>query len=618
MCLPSCISATSDHHDLRIHDPSTLQFAIIMSLPPHGSHLARISCDLMALSPAPVHEGQSHGYFEDEATRLLLGLGATVMLLNSGTYGEEEPGVKVVKLSLLCHKSYDQLLLPFVPKNRWFHQTPLSISVQNRQYTIHPESHRQLEDLFSKSLLNAQLSTNSSGLKIPDYTRQLVPKLQYKAVRDDPLFSYQFQIFFSPLVHRIRAVRIGRVCMILDALVNLAQALLRDPGEWEKGSPVGVSINVDVLTEEDRSIITVYRSLDAPVEGVLPEGIPSLVSGDQARTILFGSSKAKAESTEIPDEEYLSGNDDNALEYARIQPNHDEQGLNVDGRIKTRYEKAQHTEDAYIQEVTEAQEEPATMDIDPAPPYAPFEPATTAPFGTLALQVSLGQTGEGTTTSTLQQILTPTSTVTSIQFSEGASAVSSTSASSTQFEGGLRLRKSKVAARRSDNRRGHSSIASPHTRSPCRHSPSPRRSSPPRNRSPPRHHRYSPPRQHDSLRCYSPCRYSPCHHSPSPSHYECRHSPPHSLAMAVYTQGMLAGLPAGAMVVRAWQQQQLVHETDSGILASVPVLTFSASGNAINLPAPSGRQGYSAPIPSSTYAPPGRIEDVQETSGASY
>ena len=117
--------------------------------------------------------------------------------------------------------------------------------------------------------------------------------------------------------------------------MNLAQALLRDPGKREKGSPVSVSIDVDILTEEDRSIIMAYRSLDTPVEGVLPEGMPSLVSGDQARTILFGSSKAKAESTEIPDEEYLSGNDDNTLEYVRIQPNHDKQGLNVDGRIKT-------------------------------------------------------------------------------------------------------------------------------------------------------------------------------------------------------------------------------------------------------------------------------------------
>ena len=276
-----------------------------------------------------------------------------------------------------------------MPKNHWFHQTPLSISVQNRQYAIHPESHRQLEELFSKSLLDVQLSANSSGLKIPDYARQLVPKLWYKAVRDDPLFSYQFQIFFSLLAHRIRAVRIGHVCMILDALVNLAQALLRDPGKREKGSPVSISIDVDILTEEDRSIIMAYRSLDTPVEGVLPEGMPSLVSGNQARTILFGSSKAKAESTEIPDEEYLSGNDDNALEYMRIQPNHDEQGLNVDGRIKTRYEKAQDAEDTYIQEVTEAQEEPAAMDIDPAPPYTPPEPATMVPFSTSALQVSL-------------------------------------------------------------------------------------------------------------------------------------------------------------------------------------------------------------------------------------
>lgn len=577
-----------------------------------------ISCDPAASSPAPVHEGQSRGYFTDEATRLLLGLGTEVVPLNSGTYGEEEPGVKAVKLSLLRLKSYDQLLLPFVPKNHWFHNTPLSISVQNRQYAAHPQSLRQLEELLSKALLDAQIGANNSGLNMPEYARQLVPKLRFKAGKEDPLFSYQFQIFFSPPAHRMRAARIGRVCAVLDAVSNLAQALVMDPGEWEKKPPVGINIDVEELTEDDRSIVTAYRSLDVPVEGTLPEGMPSLLSRDQARTVLFGSSKAKATSSEIPDEEYLSGDDDDALDYARIQPNHDEQGLNADGRIKTRYERAQDAEDAYTNEMAEAQEESVAMDIDPAPPYAPPEPAATESFGTSALQVSLGQMSEGAGAGTPQQALTPVSAVTSIQSSEGASAISSASASSAQPEGNKRHRKSTVAARRSDNWRGRSAIAGPRPRSPRRRSPSPRRPAPPRDRSPSRRYQHSPPRSHDSPRRYSPRQYSPRRRSPSPGRYERRRSPPRSSAMAVYTQGMLAGLPTGATVVQARQQQQLVHETDSGILASVSVLTFSASGNAITLPAPSGRQGHPAPFSPSVHAPTGRIENVQESSGSRY
>ena len=80
--------------------------------------------------------------------------------------------------------------------------------------------------------------------------------------------------------------------------------------------------------------------------------------------------------------------------------------------------------------------------------------------------------------------------------------------------------------------------------------------------------------------------------------------------MAIYTQGMLAG----ATMVQAQQQQQLVHETDSGILASVPVLSFSASRNAIPLPVPRGHMAqFSAPR-----TPTGQIEIVQDAGGSRY
>ena len=155
----------------------------------------------------------------------------------------------------------------------------------------------------------------------------LYPSSAIKSVEMRNLFC-QFQIFFSPSAHRIRAVRIGRICAILDALSNLAQALQRDPGEWEKGSPVGIMVDSEELSEEDRNLVNAYHSLDMPVEGTLPEGLPALVSADQAKTILYGKAKEKAVSPELPDETSLSGDDDNALDYARIQPDQGCQRVN--------------------------------------------------------------------------------------------------------------------------------------------------------------------------------------------------------------------------------------------------------------------------------------------------
>jgi len=413
----------------------------------------------------------------------------------------------------------------------------------------------------------------------------------------------------------------------------MAQALQGDPREWEKGTPVRISMDVDELTEEDQTLLTAYRSLDVPVEGNLPENLPPLVSVEQARMTLFAKSKEKATTTEILKEDLLPDNDDDALDYAYIQPDHDAQGLNADGRLKTRVERREEAEEAaafeYMvdrEEAAASREEPAAMEVDPAPPYSPPEPGSNEPFGTSALQVTL--TEMSSNTGTPLQTLTPVSAVTSIPSSEGASVNSSTSASSAQP--GQQQRRSTVAAQHSRNWRGRhrqppasSSCSQPaHYRSPSprRHSPSPRHSPFPHRRSPsPR--QYSPPHHQSSSwrRPASPQRRYPSLHcrSPSPNHYVRHGSPPRSVAMAIYTQGMLAGLPSGATVVQAQQQQQLVHETDSGILASMSVLSFSASRNAIPIPATSGRQGYSSSTPSSAYTS-GCIENVQETSSSHY
>ena len=427
-------STTSNINDCNIYLDLSLRFATDMPLSPHKSSQARISCNPTNSSPAPIHEGQPHGYFNDEATCLLLGLNTGVTPLNSGTYGEEELGVRPIKFSVLCQKSLDHLLLPFTPKNHWFHHSQISMYEKNRQYAIHLEARRELNRCFSKALFDTQAGSCDTGLSLPDYVRNLVPKLRYKVGGDEEPFFYQFQIFFSPSAHRIRAVQIGRICAILDALSNLAQALQRDPGEWEKGFPVGITVDSEELSEEDRNLVNAYHSLDVPVEGTSPEGMPVLISADQAKTILYGKAKEKAVSPELPDETSLSDDDDDALDYTRIQPDHEAQGLNADGRCKTNAERQEYEEDLYIHEYTAEREEAAAaheataMEVDPAPPYSPPVPAGNKSFGTSAPQVSLGETE--TNTGTPQLSLTPISAVTSIHSSEGASINSSASASS--------------------------------------------------------------------------------------------------------------------------------------------------------------------------------------------
>ena len=83
---------------------------------------------------------------------------------------------------------------------------------------------------------------------------------------------------------------------MLDTLSNLAQALQRDPGEWEKGFPIGIKVDLEELMEEDQTLLVAYCSLDVPVEGPIPDNLPSLVSAEQARVMLFGKSKGRATS----------------------------------------------------------------------------------------------------------------------------------------------------------------------------------------------------------------------------------------------------------------------------------------------------------------------------------
>ena len=66
---------------------------------------------------APVESGRKHGYFNDGATGVLLGLTQDDYLQVAGTYGAKELGKYPVNFVLLRNGLYNQCLLPFVLKH---------------------------------------------------------------------------------------------------------------------------------------------------------------------------------------------------------------------------------------------------------------------------------------------------------------------------------------------------------------------------------------------------------------------------------------------------------------------------------------------------------------------
>ena len=134
-----------------------------------------------------------------------------------------------------------------------------------------------------------------------------------------------------------------------------------------------------------------------------------------------------------------SGVDDDALLYLIIAPDHDEHNLNADGEAKTRGQRREEADYAFMNEVHEQQEENVCTEEDPVPPYEPMQLDTEGTFTTSSLQVSL--TEPASNPQTLSS--TPVFATASMPSSEAPSATSSNPDVSTSHP-----RKSTVAARR--------------------------------------------------------------------------------------------------------------------------------------------------------------------------
>ena len=474
---------------------------------------------------------------------------------------------------------------------------------QRGQFPVYAETRRSLEEHLTWSMLKAQVACNKVSISIPNYALALLPRLRYNVGGDGRPFPYQFLVFFSPSAKRIRGVRIGRVRAVLDAATNAAHAFSEGPGIWPVGDPIGISIDVTELSEDDNKLLAAYLAMGVPVEGELAKGLePASISPEEAKELIIGRVLGKsALITEIPHDspgfKPDSGSDDDALDYAQLDPAYEEHGFDADGVAMTEEQRQEAAADAYMEEIQGQEEEEHPMEEDPAPPYVQTESAAGAVFATSALQGSL----EEPPSTTQPLLLTPTSTVESIPSSEAVSAASSSTPDVTL----PRPRKSTVAARRSRNYRGPyvqpaSSSSSSRSRPPfARRSPSPRR--------------YSPPR-HATSRAYSPARRQSYRRSPSPGYGQIRRRSPSPRGR---------GLPIvpGVRIIQTREQHRIVQDTDTGISALVPVMQVSSSQMGLDLSAlihPSIPEGPRGRIGPQGYTHPRPVEGSHESGGSRY
>jgi hypothetical protein len=581
-----------------------------MALIPHDHYRAGVSADPATSSPAPIAQGPIRGYFDDNATRLLLGLSPNDSILHSGTYGHKELSVLPIKFSSIRPSMYDPRLLPFTPRLHSFLSHAIDMHEQRGQFPVYAQTRRNLDESLTWSMLKAQVACNQASISLPNYALALIPRLRYNAGGDGNPFPYQFLVFFSPSAKRIRGVRIGRVRAVLDAASNAAHAFINGPGNWPIGEPVGISIDVTELSEDDRQLLTAYLVLGVPVEGELAKGLdPTSFSLEAAREIVIGKALGKsALVTKIPlDSPGFnpdSGTDEDALDFAALDPDYEEHGFDGDGLVMTHAQAQEVAALEFMEEFHGQQEEDHPMEEDPAPPYVPAEPEAGTAFATSALQVSLDDPAG----STPPLALTPTSAVDSIPSSEAVSAASS----SAPDIAAPRARRSTVGARRSRNYQGpyvqptSSSSSSQSRRPPSRRSPSPRR--------------YSPPR-HAMARPYLQTNRYPPRRSPSPGYRHNRQRSPPPAATTEPYRGR--GLPntSGVRIIQTREQHRIVQDTDTGISALVPVMQVSSSQMGLDLSAlmqpviPEGPRGRLGP---QGYAPPHSIESSRNSSGARY
>jgi hypothetical protein len=150
---------------------------------------------------------------------MLLRLEEQEVILHSSTCGSKEPAGEACELSFLHHRSYNQRLLPFVPRNHSSYPS-LELHQINGQAYPYVGAVDSLDLLLRGSLKEARGLGQQVRLSLPDYVQEIVPHLLYRP------FSHQLQPFFTPTALRVRWVWIVRSIALLHPFINLGHWLL--------------------------------------------------------------------------------------------------------------------------------------------------------------------------------------------------------------------------------------------------------------------------------------------------------------------------------------------------------------------------------------------------------
>lgn len=370
--------------------------ALIMQRTAHSISML-ISCQPESKDPAPIKEGSRAGYFDDRLTRHLLALTSEEILLSLGTYGSKDLGQTPVDITILRESSYNRRLLPFAPRGSCMVARNLDLHKLNHQWRTYTQTAKDLGTQLDEAIRDASDIARQVSLSLPEYARQLVPKLLYQA-GEESKFPLQLQAFFSPSALCARVAHIICVIGMLEAYINLGHRILSNHTEWKFKEPVGLTMKIEFLMDKDSELLKAYLFLGLPIEfdGHYPLTLISGYSLDDAKTALRGLEESDtSEQLSIGSSpEELNSDDDDALKFAVIFPEYDMDEYNSDGTTVTLRQKKDKKQ--MLQE--EAQASGGEEDSTPSP-HPTEDEAMQMDTVTSALGVVLGKEPAGSQTS---------------------------------------------------------------------------------------------------------------------------------------------------------------------------------------------------------------------------
>jgi hypothetical protein len=321
--------------------PSPTTIAPTMQRTAHGISVL-MSCRPESKDPAPIEEGSRAGYFDDRLTRHLLALSSEDVLLRSGTYGSKDLGQTPIDITALRGSSYDRRLLPFAPRGSSMSARNLDLHKVNDQWRVYALTAKDLKTQLDEVVKVATDIAQQISFNLPEYARQLIPKLLYKGDEEGE-FPLQLQAFFSPIALCARVARIVRVIGMLEAYINLGHRILTNRSEWKFKEPVGISAKIEDLIGGDSALLDAYLFLGVPIDynGYHPLAMTISFSPDDAKNALRGHAEGDVPAPLLigscPEE--LSGDDDDALKFAVICPEYDAEEYNSDGTRTTKRQR---------------------------------------------------------------------------------------------------------------------------------------------------------------------------------------------------------------------------------------------------------------------------------------